>query len=191
MNWHRLLNTVLSLAILICLGYACHFYLQSKAVLQPNSVDTLYVVPKYDSAPRVIRNTVNNYPRIRDSFPYPVPADVDTAAILARYYTAYHYSQTVRDSNLELSIADTITENRIAGRGITYKLLRPTKIAYLTQQAEARRRLYAGAWAGYNGKAMAGPQLLYIGKKDIGATIGYDMLNRGGYAGFYWKLGKK
>lgn len=55
-------------------------------------------------------------------------SEIDTNAILRHFLTqAVTYIDTVRDSSLQAIIQDTIFRNKIAGRGFTYKILRPVQ----------------------------------------------------------------
>lgn len=55
----------------------------------------------------------------------PIPADVDTAAILRDYYTPYKYGWEVKDSNIVASDSTIITQNTPVWHKFTYKLLKP------------------------------------------------------------------
>lgn len=87
--------------------------------------DTLYV---YDTITKVI--TKDHYTETIDTIFYPdsilIPADVDTAAILADYYRTYKYDRSWGDSTISVNFSDYISRNRITRSTLlNYKLLKP------------------------------------------------------------------
>lgn len=79
----------------------------------------------YDSTAKEIKVPV---PIPGDSIPYPVPTEVDTLAILKKYFTKYYFEQVVEDSNLRAVISDTVFQNAIVSRKFSYKWKQPVSI---------------------------------------------------------------
>jgi hypothetical protein len=61
---------------------------------------------------------------IRDT----LPAIIDTAAILQKYFAYYTYSRSWNDSLLSVSLTDVITENKVMDSQFSYRILRPQEI---------------------------------------------------------------
>jgi len=57
-----------------------------------------------------------------------IPADVDTAAILAAYYAVYEYSRSWKDTLLKVDLTDWISQNRILDTRFAYQILQPQTI---------------------------------------------------------------
>jgi hypothetical protein len=115
----------------------------------------------------------------------PVPAHVDTAAILSRFYEQFVYVDNIADSNLKGSITDTISRNIIVGRGFSYVLLRPdhyiTKT--VTQTIEKRNkwlRICLGASIAATKDRLTGiePQVGFMARNDAMLQFGYNILDR-------------
>jgi len=103
-----------------------------------------------------------------------IPADVDTSAILADFFRQYLYSDTIRiDSTYLVILDDTISQNRIEGRGVQFQQLRDFMVVKtITNNVEdpnskPRFKMYAGGFVGGNLKQFdAGPEMLFQTKKD-------------------------
>jgi hypothetical protein len=139
--------------------------------------------------------TINTPSALVDSFPFPVPQHVDTAAILKKYYTEYIYHQESADSNLQISITDTITQNMIKGRNLTYKLLRPVKIEQTVNNVYASKKKYA-VFAGIHGGCSLtgirsiGPEAIVIHNNLRAYKLNYNFIDKSINAGIHWKLGR-
>ena len=152
------------------------------------------ITKKYDSVPKYIKV---NAPVVIDSAFVAVPVIVDTAAILKRYFAVYHYSQTLADTNVSVTITDTLTQNKIIARGFIYKLLKPVSTTIITntieQKANPTREFYAGGFIQANNKGSnvsAGAQLHFKTKKQTLHTVGYDALQQKAMLGISIKIGK-
>lgn len=65
-------------------------------------------------------------PVITKEIPVPVPADVDTAAILAAYHTQRIYSDSlVSTPEVQVMVVDTVYQNQLLGRRVSWQLNRP------------------------------------------------------------------
>lgn len=87
-----------------------------------------------------------------DSIPYKVidtfrveAKKVDTAEILKRYFEVKAYSDSLRiDTNNYVYVQDTISQNKIVGRGFTAKISEKTIFVTKTIQPKDRSALYFG-----------------------------------------------
>lgn len=107
-----------------------------------------------------------------------VPANVDTAAILAAYYTQRIYNDTlVNNEYLQFTLRDTVYNNRLLGRLVNYNFSYPVV-------KPPRYELYLTADMGLN------TQLLMIGYKldRWHFRAGYDMYNKAPMAGVGFTL---
>lgn len=125
------------------------------------------------------------YPVKSDSVIVEVPAKVDTAAILKRYFNVYYYCQTIADTNLRATIEDSVTKNSIVNRTFKYQWLKPTQITTVNTTPvkipEDRMALYPGIFAGSStigDKLGFGIELMLKTKKERIYGIGYDLLQR-------------
>lgn len=117
------------------------------------------------------------------SKPDTVPMDVDTLAILQDYYAHYFYEQVIADTNLTVTLNDTVSQNKIMGRGFSYRWLKPTTMIYndTTIAAQNKFKMFAGLDVGANltgDNFSLTPNLKFITKKDALLEIGYDIPNQ-------------
>jgi hypothetical protein len=57
-----------------------------------------------------------------------IPTIVDTAAILKDYFAARNYSRTHEDSNIVITIKDTVSENKLGAWSVNYKWKKPVQV---------------------------------------------------------------
>lgn len=145
--------------------------------------DTL-TVQKWDSATKEI-SVPKPYPVPGATVIVEVPQDVDTAAILQKYFNKYYYEQTFSDTNLRATVKDTVTQNSIAHRTFTYQWIKPTSTTTIINKPvevpKKRMALYAGGFAGAStigDNAGFGPSLSLQTKKRTMYDINYDILLR-------------
>lgn len=99
----------------------------------------------YDSSAKLIpvKYTVPGDPIL-----IPVPVNVDTAKILAYYFSKNPYSRVFEDSNLIATVSDTICQNRfLSPAKFTYKWLKPIKTvesSTVTIELPKNIQLFAG-----------------------------------------------
>ena len=138
--------------------------------------------PKYVTKIEYIHDT------IIDSTP------VDTVSILKDYFATYVYQDNQELDSLNLTIIDSVSQNKIFARTIQYDLIYPTttitKEIYLNQ-----RELYWGI--GMQGRTdqlnYVGGELLYRNRKKqaYGLGIGINQDLQPVVSGrLYWKIGK-
>ena len=87
-------------------------------------------------------NDIHSYTILTDSVQIPVH---DTIRILTDYSRKYAYSDTIQiDTNNVVYIQDTISQNRILGRGFSAKLSEKTIIETRTITPKVKNALYLG-----------------------------------------------
>lgn len=155
-------------------------------IVKTTVIDTVEVeVPKY-------------IPKWRDRW---LPSDtvfrdVDTAAILADYFTVYYYEDSLINDSLEIRIKDSVTKNQITSRNLSYRLLYPTTtiIKTITEKTN-EREFYIGpkVYSTMQQLQYVGIESMFRSKKrtalSIGIGVNEDFHIQGGI-GFYWKLNK-
>jgi hypothetical protein len=160
--------------------------------------------------PRIERDTVVEYITVTKTTPVYVPKikyinkinvdtflvynPIDTASILADYYSEVYYDDEQNLDSLYLTILDTISQNRIIGRQIKYTLKYPQSI--ITEKIYINQREFyvglggAGTFTQLN---YFGGEMLYKNKKKQAYGLGVG-LNQNLVpivsARMYWKIGK-
>jgi hypothetical protein len=133
--------------------------------------------------------------------------NVDTIAIITDYYSAYRYSDTIRLSYVDslgkryyfgnAVLIDTISQNKITGKGILWNYKIPIITRTITIQTPPRRQLYVGAGTAFNRTNFVdnvSGGLIYKTKQDKIYQFSLGLGNRGGAispflgAGIYWKI---
>jgi hypothetical protein len=91
-------------------------------------------------------NDIHSYIILTDSVQIPVQFTVhDTIEVLTDYMRKYAYSDTIKiDSNNIVFIQDTISQNKILGRGFSAKLSEKTIIETRTITPKVKNALYLG-----------------------------------------------
>lgn len=59
--------------------------------------------------------------------------EIDTAQIIHNYYTKFFYNDSIKDEQIALNIRDTLFENKITHRAISYRILRPDTLRFVTK----------------------------------------------------------
>lgn len=116
-----------------------------------------------------IRDTVEKEVPVEKIVYRDVPAEIDTMAVLMDYYAARIYVDTVVSlPGIEVTVRDSVSENRLGGRVVT--------VDYLQVKEDVRRRgIVVG---GVVGRDMMIGQLGYR-HDDWVFSVGYDVWNRG------------
>lgn len=146
-------NTILLVVAIIVFSLTyCH-----QKIGSGGNNDTLVNTIKlsFDSAVKLIpqgQTIVHNHYNINVA-PGEIPSVIDSNAVIAEYYRKHVDTETRRDTDLELTIIDTLFKNSRIGRGISYKILRPQTISQVTAfNCPERAKLYIGGFAGYDAK---------------------------------------
>lgn len=115
--------------------------------------------------PETIHDTVYlPGPVVTKEIPVPVPAKVDTAAILAQYFTKRVYDDTLQTKFVTMHLTDTVYQNTLLGRTASYTFTLPQRNHSLT----------VGVIAGANTFALMGG---YRYKRWL-FSGGYDFANK-------------
>jgi hypothetical protein len=109
----------------------------------------------------------------------PVPANVDTAAILRKYFETNVFKRAFRNDEISAELFDTVSQNKSIGLGFQYKWLKPIKntesttVTATVTKDSPKYHFYLGAFAGYaNKKLEFGPSVAFQTPKKL--IIGYD-----------------
>lgn len=121
----------------------------------------------------------------------PVPADVDTAAILQKHFSISEYNDTISDSCITINIRDSVGFNRILNRRVSHKWTCPTSTTVITQEPQ-RIKAYVGgmAWVDTN-KVRIGINLTLINKNDWMITGGKSLNSKEWNVGIAKKISIK
>lgn len=157
---------------------------------------------------RIVKDTIIEYVTIEKTYPVYVPkvkyvtkididtfsTPIDTATILADYYAVRTYEDTQVLDSLDLTITDTVSQNQILGRKITYNFTYPRK-TIIEKHYINKRELYVGLGLTGNQDQIQylGGEMIFKNKKRqaYGLGVGVDQnLVPVISARMYWKLGK-
>lgn len=144
-----------------------------------------------------------------DKVPYPVQVDVpvphyidtgswqyrdrevDTMAILKDYFSKVYYIDTLmNDTNAFIAVIDTISENRIKGRGLMFANRKPTAVYYQNIISEEKKfKVYAGNMLSTNftNRMDIGPTLLVVTPKG-GYSYAYGVNEKTHTLNIVWKI---
>lgn len=121
----------------------------------------------------------------------PKSQPIDSLAVVLAYYTKVYSRQDYRDTNIALTIEDTIYRNGIFSRGFSYNILRPTKTetTIINPVQKPRLNLSGGILVGTDLKQVKTISP-YIGLRyrNAGALVGADPINRMVIFGADWRL---
>lgn len=182
---------IIALIAVILLMRSCD---RKSSPVEPTVITKVEV--KYDTIVKIVPEYVPKwYKKIEYSVDtLLVEKPIDTAAILKDYFATYVYEDVQRLDSLTLTIKDSVSQNKIASRSISYELLYQTKT--ITKETYLNNREF------YWGLDVKGrlDQLNYVGgnilyktkKKNIyGIGIGVNQQFQPVISGqLYWKIGK-
>lgn len=176
--------------------------LQRSCCSEPNGCpDVELVNTETGFAPKVfkeiLRDTVYPKPVIvwKDSLiEVEVPADVDTAEILALYFQKHFYSDTIHglDTGLHYRFSavvnDSVYQNKIQHRQFLFLDLKPTTINEYSV-ADPKNKWFIGGQVGGNVDHIdAGISLMLLTKKDHGYAYTYQAFSNTHNVTLYWKI---
>lgn len=151
------------------------------------SVTNVYV---YDTTPRVGHDTLVTVTRVvHEGAP---PPAVDSAAVVRLYYATHVQSDTIRTDSLELTIEDSLTQNRVFDRRWSLRWLVPT-LQVRTITVEVEKAPLAQLYLGLGSTLDTGGVGLPVGallktRREVVIQATYDPLTRRWGAGYYTKL---
>lgn len=112
----------------------------------------------------------------------PLPAVIDTMAILHKYYTDHYYEQEWTDTSagVYVKVMDSIGENRIKWMKFQLHNFRPVSAICPDPPTPEKKRnkLFYGLNAGFEkGKFAAGPSLEFMNKNDLSYGLHFNIMN--------------
>lgn len=138
-----LLSSLMFMLVLgIFTGWMGH---KTTHICQTSQTDTVYV---YDTVIRTIPKTMFKFrylsvpELILDTVILKETTPVDTATILKDYFAKVEFLRTFEDSNLKLTLTDTVTQNKIIGGGMQYQLLQPQTVVVNQPAPTEKGHLY-------------------------------------------------
>jgi hypothetical protein len=121
----------------------------------------------------------------------PKSQPIDSLAVVLAYYTKVYSRQEYRDTNLALTIEDTIYKNGIFSRGFTYNILKPTQTitTIINPPVKQKLTISAGVLLGTDLKQVktVSPYIAARYRK-AGALFGVDPIGRQFVIGADWRL---
>ena len=164
--------------------------------------------PVTPTEPQIIRDTIIEYVTIEKEYPVYVPkvkyitkvdidtftTPIDTSAILSNYYAIKTYEDKQVLDSLDLTITDTVSQNQILGRKITYNFTYPRKTVKETIILN-KRELYFGVGVTGNPDQLQylGGEMVFRNKKrqayGLGVGVDQSLVPVISFR-MLWKLGK-
>ncbi len=111
----------------------------------------------------------------------PVPADVDTAKILASYFAKYPYTRVFENDTILATIKDTISQNKFVSKvNMTYKwkpIIKTVESTTVTVESPKKIQVLAGGHADFNQKVFMnwGPDIYLQTKRGQLFGLGYNV----------------
>lgn len=134
----------------------------------------------------VVFDTVPYYdttrPIIVAADPVPLPADIDTAAVLKDYFTRKTYRDSLQVNDVRIKVDYNLLANNLETASWQVVNLRPTQLQYFSAK-EKPNRIAAGMLMGRN---LVAPNLQYSYKK-LQLQVGYNLVQDP--AGPVWMVG--
>jgi hypothetical protein len=164
------------------LGYLTHHVTTQSSLTKYNVHDKTQTIQHFTDT--TTHTTVHNHFYNKAVYTTVPSGKVDTVYILKEYYTKRFVSDTINDSLLHVVINDTVYNNAIQHRKLTYKLIKPIQTIItntVTNTIVAPNKLHAYYGLGiiankqYLGIA---PELSLQDKNKRIYTIGYDFINK-------------
>ncbi len=158
--------------------------------------------PEIDTITKVdtVYNTVTIHSPIYTPVPYAVhhtdtviiPANVDTAAILADYFAEYYYADTLMDDTIAwLVVYDYITQNKVQAREWAYKNRQPTQVITNTTVVDNCKKWNIGVGifvGGSKERFDAGVGGLLTTKKSGSYGIEFNPFDKSARVVYYWNF---
>jgi 3',5'-cyclic AMP phosphodiesterase CpdA len=114
----------------------------------------------------------------KDSFII-IPAQVDTLAIISKYFTMKYESYNYNDTAIALSAYWNVYKNDVKFDSIKYQVFRKTLTINNTVTIQQHNfRWGVGMMGGYNQRFVFGPHI-NLSTKKVNIGVGYDVMNKG------------
>lgn len=99
-----------------------------------------------------------------------IPFTIDTAQVIKEYFAKYSYTRNWKDSLMDITLHDVVTQNRFDKSTLNYKILRPQTIINNTVVTSTPFNIYIGLDIPLNNKNDLNIEGIYIkNKRYIGA----------------------
>ena len=116
--------------VVIGLLFASFFFGKSRA--KKEIVYKTETVMKYDTVTKVIKEP---YEVIKDTTIYvQLPGKIDTVEVIREYFSKNYVERQFKDSNIVVTVKDTLYKNDIESGKLEYKWLQPTSITTNTTE---------------------------------------------------------
>ena len=126
-----------------------------------------------------------------DSVKFEVPDNVDTLAILRKFFTEFTYIDTLQDSNVVVYSLVKVKGNQVTDSKLQYKKLRPDKTITITNNIEVRKACFGfGGITGTQGTqiTMLSVNGFFQAKNKQIYSLGYNLMDKSVNFGFYWPI---
>ena len=184
-NWFRNIQSITIVVLLIIIFFLREC--QGTKSTSPTEEGTIVKIEtKYDTIVNTIETYVPEYrtevkwktKTIHDTLIVEVhdTIPIDTASILKDYFKTYAYTDVISKDSINITIYDTITQNKIVSRGLKYTLVYPTTIIS-KESAVNKRELYIGGGLGVAGGNFnnIGGELILRTKKHTMYGVGFGL----------------
>ena len=167
-----------------------------KVVKPPKSSTTIKTEIRWDTITKIVPTYIPKWGTriINTTDTLILYKNIDTTEILKDYFASYAYFDTLSMDSVTILINDTISQNKIKNRSITYKMLYPT-VTITKETILNKREFYVGLGAGGNVSQLSyvGVEILFRSKKKTALRLGVGVnqtFTPTFMGGLYWKLGK-
>lgn len=145
---------------------------------QPEPVDSVVNNYYFDTTEHVSSNYITTKPVvISQPVILPTMDSLQMAEIVRAYLSTYFQRDTVTDDSLSVVVSDSITQNRVFHRKLSYKFRFPIlKETIITKTPEIRPKFLIGATIGVGTDVSMSPTFALITRKGNAFTLGTDLL---------------
>jgi len=126
-------NIIVGVSVILLLGFTYGGYRLYPVFNKPQQSTTDTII-QYDTVLHYIPDSIPYYIVTHDSIIYhdTILENVDTAAILKDYFAVHYYERHWKDSLVDVTVEDYISQNRSIENIFKYKLLKPQTIINTT-----------------------------------------------------------
>lgn len=179
-NFNYIFSAIGWLGLIVCLVIILAINKCGNNTAPTHTIEKTIINNYYDSSPKIVPQTT-----FLPGKPIPVfvPQDVDTAKILAAFFSKYPYKRIFENDSIRVTLVDTICQNNFLSPGkFSYEWLKPIKTVTsttvtITNEAIKRFQLFAGAHADFQQKYFYdwGPEMYLMTKRGQLFGAGYDV----------------
>lgn len=177
-----ILKLLLALSIMIVAGIALVKCDKSETIIETEYVYDTTIVKIETEMPVPYKITITDtifvpY-NIHTSDTVKIPQIIDTMAILSDYFAIVDYKDTIEDESIKIFLNESISQNRIISRDLSYKWMKPTEVITYSKETN----IIYGGLAFYQNIPTSTSSILitlnYSNEKMYG-SVGLDPINRG------------